>query len=154
MTNDGEEYSGELLRVRDSTMILCKKYGASETSLSESEYPLYIIQNYDIKIMELKGENHLIGGLVFGGLIGVTFGVIVGYGITASSDSPPFDGPLGYVLIGGGTGMLIGGLIGGSNTTYDEEIYTYQNPEDFDFQQLNIYSRYGGEQPEFLQKLK
>lgn len=154
LMENGKEYSGELLRVRNSSLILCEKYGANEDELSEFDYTLYSIKNQNIKIIELKGENHLIAGLVFGGLIGITLGIFVGVAI----DYTPFDKPTANAasifLVAGGTGMLIGGIIGGNNTTFDEVIYKYTNSDEYDFTQLNIYARYGGDEPEYLRKTK
>jgi hypothetical protein len=156
--NNGNEYSGELLIVRDSTMLLCKEYEASEEDLLDLAYPLYSLKNHAIKIMGFKGENHLVGGMVFGGLVGIILGAIIGYAILVSGDYHPFDSPLGYIaslfLIGGGLGMLIGGSIGGNSSTYDEVVYENANAEDFDFTKLNIYSRYGSKEPNYLKEIK
>lgn len=152
---NGEEYKGELLRVRDSTMILCEKYKANDDDLAEFEYPFYSLNNYDIKIIELTGENHLIGGIVFGGLGGALSGLLITAALASTASD--FDA-IGYVavglLIGTGIGMLVGGIIGGGNTTFDEVIYEYANHEEYDFTQLNIYARYGGAEPEHLKVIK
>lgn len=58
------------------------------------------------------------------------------------------------ILIGGGIGILAGGITGASNTTYDEVVYESVNPEKYDFTRLNIYSRYGGEEPDYLKEMK
>ena len=155
--NNGNEYTGELLRARDSTLILSKKYDASEEKLSDLVYPFYSLKNQDIEKIELMGKNHLAGGIVFGGLGGAVAGLMIGialaYGPEYSNSQT-----LGYFaavfLIGVGLGMLIGGIIGGNNTTYDEVVYEYANPKEYDFTQLNIYSRYSGKEPEYLKEIK
>ncbi len=46
----------------------------------------------------------------------------------------------------GGIGILCipaGLILGAATSTYDEQVYSYKNPQDFNFSQLNIYSRYG-----------
>ncbi len=54
---------------------------------------------------------------------------------------------------GGFLGAAIGGVIGFS-TTDDEVVYEYVNPETYDFNKLNVYARYGGNEPEYLKKKK
>jgi hypothetical protein len=144
--NDGEEYTGELLIVRDSTMLLCKEYEASEEDLTDLVHPFYSVQNHDIIMIELKGESHIIVAILFGILTGFLAGVTIAFGYDIASPAP--------VLFVVGIGMLIGGIIGVSNTTYDEVVYEYANPEEYDFTKLNIYSRYGGKEPEYLKKIK
>ena len=152
---DGEEYKGELLRVRDSKMILCEKYKANDEDLAEFEHSFYSLNNYDIKIIELTGENHLIGGLVFGGLGGALSGLLISAALAFhTSDFDAIGYVAGGLLLGTGIGMLVGGIIGGSNTTFDEIIYEYANPEEYNFTRLNIYARYGGEEPEYLKVIK
>lgn len=145
--SNGEEYKGELLRVLDSTMVLSKEYELSEEDLSDLTFPFYSINNHDIKKIELVGENHLMGGIIFGGLIGIVLATILSYAILSSGNYHPF----GYIALcfggGGVVGMLIGGIIGNSNTTYDKVVYKYANSGEYDFTKLNIYSRYGGKEP-------
>ncbi len=76
--NDGTEYAGELLSVRDSVMILCRKYNASEKDLSDSVYAIYSLNNRDIKLIELQGGNYAIYGIIFGGLTGSIIGAAIG----------------------------------------------------------------------------
>ena len=152
---DGEEYKGELIRVQDGVMIICEKYKANEKDLSDFEYPFYSLKNHNIKTIELTGENHIIGGLIFGGLGGAFSGLMMSAALAFNTSG--FEG-IGYaaagLLIGAGIGMLAGGIIGGNNTTFDEVIYKYTNPDEYDFTQLNIYARYGGAEPEYLKEIK
>ena len=155
LMNNGEEYTGELLIVRDSTMLLCKEYEASEEDLTDLVHPFYSLQNQDIKQIELMGENHLIAGLVFGGLAGFIVTAVIAIGIALSSQNSSGGAEaIVILLIGGGIGMLIGSTIGGSNTTYDEVVFDSANPGEFDFTKLNIYSRYGGKEPNYLKEIK
>ena len=158
LMNNGEEYTGELLIVRDSTMLLCKEYEASEEDLTDLVHPFYSLQNQDIKQIELMGENHLIAGIVFGALGGAAAGLMLGIALAYSSSSSSSETRFGYFatgfLIAVGIGILVGGATGASNTTYDEVVYEYSNPEEYDFTNLNIYSRYGGKEPNYLKEIK
>ena len=164
LMNNGDEYTGELLRARDNTLILYKKYKAREEKLSNLAFPIFSVQNHEINIIWLSGENHLIGGIVFGGLTAAVAGGLIGFGIRDNnhSDHGGLEG-LGAIdssemgtgcLIGGSIGMLIGGFIGESFSTDDKIIYEYAIPNEYDFTRLNIYSRYGGMEPEYLKEIK
>lgn len=142
--NDGEEYTGELLAVIDSIMFLSFEKGLTEQELISSTDQIYTVRNLNIKSMWIYGEdNHLIG---LG--IGVGLGLAI---IKIAANQPKRND----ALLIGSIGLLtaVTGIIAGAaGSTYDEEIYNYKNAEDFDFMQLNIYSRYGGKEPEYLKK--
>lgn len=142
--NNGKEYTGELLSVSDSIIILSKEYGLSEEELLSSSSNISIIQNQEIKSIWVLGKsNHLIGLA-----IGLGVGALL---IKTAEDVNKSEWNQAY------TGLLCipaGFLIGAATSTYDEEIYNYKNSEDFDFMQLNIYSRYGGKEPKYLRETK
>ena len=52
--NSGEEFTGELLSVRDSILILCENDKVSEEELSDFIYPFIPIKNHDIKIITIE----------------------------------------------------------------------------------------------------
>ena len=145
--NNDEEHTGELLNISDSTIILSNEYGLNEEVLLSSFSNITVIQNQDIKSIWVLGEdNHLIG-LAIG----------IGVGIPLIITSGPKEGENfgDYEMAGLGLMSIVAGfLVGAATSTYDEEIYNYKNQEDFDFMQLNIYSRYGGSEPEYLEKIK
>ena len=157
LMNDGGEFTGELLRVRDSTIILSKEYGATEEDLLQLVYPFYLFQNSDIKMVELKGDNNLIMGIVLGGVFGAAIGggigVQKGQKLASEGNWRGLEAAVSGCCIGGIMGALIGAILGGATSTGDDVVYEYVDPEDFDFTQLNIYSRYGGEEPEYLKEI-
>jgi hypothetical protein len=145
VVNNGEEYTSELLTVRDSTIIVSNEYGLTEEELLQSAYQINIIGIHNIKSIWILGEDNL--------LIGLAIGVGIGYALLRISASQ--EGEYKYYIAGLGLLSAVTGLLVGASTSrYDEEIYNYKNPEDFDFTQLNIYSRYGGKEPEYLKEIK
>jgi len=147
--NDGTDYTGELLVVRDRKMIVCEEYDADEQELADSVYALYVLNNRDIKLIGLYVGNYLGTGIAIGS------SVLMFAGGAAYSDPGPY-GDWGG-MTGGIGGMFVGAILGGTIgyfITDDEVVYEYANPEDYDFTQLNIYSRYGGEEPEYLKEIK
>ena len=151
--NDGSDYTGELLTVRDSIIIVCEEYDADEQELADSVYALFVLNNRDIKLIEFYVGNYLGAGLVVGCLAGGLAG------LAAYSESGP--DPYGFVglhnmgvaVVGGFVGAIIGGTIGFISTDYDV-VYEYSNPEEYDFKKLNIYARYVNNEPEFLKNIK
>jgi len=151
--NDGTDYTGELLVVRDSIMIVCEEYDADEQELADSAYDLFVLNNRDIEMIELYVGNFLGTGISVGYLTGALAGV------AAYSESGP--DPYGFVglhnmgvaVAGGFVGAIVGGTIGFISTDY-EDVYEYENPEEYDFKKLNIYARYVNNEPEFLKKIK
>jgi len=148
--NNNDQYTGGLLTVNDCTMILKNEYGLSEEALLNSASNIYVIHNQDINSIWILGEdNHLIGIA-----IGIPIGAAIGY---AGGDDPPgwFSMTAGQKACALGIlGGVVGFIAGAASSTYDEEIYNYKNTEECDFTKLNIYSRYGGEEPDYLKEIK
>ena len=145
-TNNDEEYTGELLIVNDSTMLLNNDVGLTEEELFSSTSQINIIRNHNVRSMWiLGGNNHLIG---------LAIGVGVGVALISIAKQQE---DRGEKIVIGGLGLLsaiTGLLLGAVSSTYDEELYNSKNKEDFDFIQLNIYSRYGGKEPEYLKQIE
>lgn len=153
LLKNGTEIDGELLSLRESSIILCTEYSASENELAKRNYPIISIGGREISKITVEGEFDLVVGATYGALIGAAIGVGVGY---ASGDHPgdvisTTAGQqavcLGFVF------SLIGAMIGGiaSGSTTDVII---QLPPDYDFTFLNQLARYPDEEPEFLNKIK
>ena len=163
MLSDGEEYTGELLTIRDSIIILCERYNAREKDLADSVYSFFSLKNRDIRYIEIKGIGNPLYGIIFGGVVGAFIGAAV-YKSEDEEEKKPDENSFGFnfdINLDPVTGCCIGGLVGafaggiiGYNITDDEPIYASKKSEEFDFTQLNIYSRYGGEEPEYLKEIK
>jgi hypothetical protein len=150
---DGTDYSGELLIVRDSITIVCEEYGADEQKLADSVYSFFVLNNSDIKLIELSVGNYLGIGAGVGYLAGALAGGVAAY--SAYSGPDRYAGFNAY-LIGSGVGFfgaIIGGTIGFFFTDYDD-VYEYEDHTEYDFKKLNIFARYVNNEPEFLQNMK
>jgi len=163
MLSDGEEYTGELLTIRDSIMIMCERHNAREKDLADSVFSLFSLKNRDIRYIEIKGSGNALYGIIFGGVAGGLIGAAV-YKSEDEEEKKPDENsfifnfninldPVRGCCIGGFIGAIAGGIIG-YNIKDDEPIYIYEKSDEYDFTQLNIYSRYGGEEPEYLKKIK
>jgi len=143
----GKNYSGELLVINDSIMFVSSDFGLSDEELADSANQIYIFQNDSIKSIWIQGSSNLLIGL----------GVGIAVGIPLIEAAGPKEGESWGDFTMGGIGILcipVGLIIGAATSTYDERVYSYKNREDFNFSQLNIFSRYGAVEPEFLKKIK
>jgi hypothetical protein len=141
--NDGNDYTGELLRVQNSIMIVCEEYGADAQELADSVYAIYVLDNREIELIELYAGNYLATGI----LVGPFAGMMIAGGVSSR------DTGLDAVIGGFFGGMIIGGIVGFISTDY-EDVYEQTNPEEYDFKTLNIYARYVNNEPEFLKRIK
>jgi small nuclear ribonucleoprotein (snRNP)-like protein len=159
---NGKEYNGEFLSVTDSILIVFENSNEEE----DSTFKFYSIKNKDIKLIELRGGNNAIYGIIFGGLIGGVVGVAIGK--TDEPKPPPKDpdewhldfgvpkineGAVTGCLIGGIVGAIGGGIIGFNISNYNV-VYEYANSKEFDFTKLNKYARYRGSEPYIIKNLE
>lgn len=145
---NGKEYHGELLSVTDSAMIVFENY---IDEVEDSTFSFYSINNKDIKLIEIRGGTPVILGAFLGFMIGCGSGMLVGQAVSKRK------GLSKEAAIGAFIGMLtgaIGGGIIGYNTPYYKIVYYYPNQKQFDFTNLNKYTRYGNKEPEYLKKIK
>jgi len=56
LLKDGECISGELLSVRDSSVIVCSEYSANEKELESLKYPISNVESNSIREIEIKGN--------------------------------------------------------------------------------------------------
>ncbi|UCH66042.1 MAG: hypothetical protein JSW63_02605 [Ignavibacterium sp.] len=162
--NGGRRYNGELLSVRDSTILLCEKYGASEKELENSNNLIRIIKNHDIKLIEVQGESKILQGAAIGAGAGVAVGAAIGLaaGDDEGSSKVGFfrlrytaeQKALGCACLLGSLGTIIGLIAGSIESTYDTVVYDYMILEDYDFTQLNIFSRYEGDEPDYIKSIQ
>lgn len=148
---DGTDYTGELLAVRDSIMIVCEEYDADEKELADSVYATYVLNNSDIKLIELYVGNYLGTGI----LLGSSTGMVAGGAAFSDSDPGPYRDWEG--IAGSMGGFFVGAIIGGTIgyfITDDQVVYEYTDPKEYHFKLLNIYARYVNNEPDFLKKIK
>ena len=160
-TMDDTKYTGELLGVRDSTILICPKFGASETELVRKIYSVDIIQKRDINLLILRGKKAYLTGMLAGGLIGGLLGTVIGASADIGDENNNFriirisreEAILGSACCLGGTGILIGGLLGLTGSTEDKIIYDSVEPEKIDYEWLKQFCRYIDPEPEYLRNL-
>jgi len=148
---NGTEVNGELLSVRDNTLIICKEYSATEGELANRTYPINTIQNNEIKELIIEGDSYIWAGIGYGALGGALIAAVVGYAIAVEEKS------FGVEILGGGligfiVGAFAGGVVGNANSTND--IILSGIPADYDLSILKPLARYPDEEPEYLKVIE
>ncbi len=150
LLKNGRRVYGELLYVRDSSIIICTETSATEEELKNNTYPLITVSHDKIQeIMIEEGHSYVIMGAAAGLLGGILVGSLVSY-IILHDDKSDMVG-LGYAIItlaGIVLGFLAGVGIGAANST--DDLILNKFPLDYDFSVLAPLARYTGEAPEFL----
>jgi len=132
--NDGTRIYGELLSVRDSTLIICTEYSAAEEELARGVYPIFSIKGQEIQKITVEGESKFWASAGYGALIGAAVGAVGGF--ASGDDESGFfrftaeDKALGLSCCFSTIGAIIGGIVGAGNST--DEVIIHLPPE-YDF---------------------
>jgi len=148
---NGTEIRGELLSVRDSTIIICSIYGASEVQLARIIYPIYNVRNDEIQEITIEGSNYVWAGLGIGIAGGTLTGILVGLAIGTSRGSY-IPAEVGLGVLGFIAGAIAGPIVGYALST--EEFVLQEIPPGYDFSLLKPLARYPDEEPEYLRAIK
>ena len=148
---DGTMTSGELLAVRDSSVVIsAHRIGLPDKTLENRPELLADIQWGQMQRAEVQEGSH--GGI--GALAGLGAGLVIGFVISpqATGNDPVGKSLSSFTTIAimSGTGLLgaaLGAGIGGAFPRTELEI-TVEQPEDL--AQLLPYARYPAEEPQFL----
>jgi len=155
---DSTEITGELLSVRDNTIIICEYYSAYDEELAELKYPILPVRNDKIQILTIEGSNNLWSGLGIGALAGTAVGI--SFGAIAAASQPEDDedpNPAStYYLVTVPVGFIVGTLFGAGvgAATSVEEIALSDIPPGYDFSILKSLARYPDDEPEYLRAIK
>jgi hypothetical protein len=163
MLIDSSKVSGELLAVRDSSVLV---YGMSEESYESREIVLFNVsslQENDIRNISFTSKTNI--SMIVFGIAGMVAGSIIGYTIVkpesedtfwekamdVSIDMGKIWGLLGGLLIGSTAGIILGLLI----PIETESETVFETPlNEKDIEGLRENARYQNEEPYYLQKIK
>ncbi len=145
------EINGELLSVRDSTMIICTEHSATEEELASLKYPINYVRNDEIQDLTIEGSNYVWTGLGIGIAAGTGIGVLVGLAVEESRHAM-ISAELALGVIGFIAGTIIGPIVGYLLST--DEVILHEIPPGYDFSLLKPLARYPGEEPEYLKSIE
>jgi len=154
---EGEEISGELLSVRDSSITLCEEYSATEEELAVQKYPIKNVRTDTIIELEINGNNYPVW---IGAGIGVVAGTVVYLLVKddkgENQESNAFSRTFSEVDLG--TTCLVGGiialpiLIGRMLST--EDVILSDIPTGYKFLPLKSLARYPDKEPDYLRAIE
>jgi outer membrane lipoprotein SlyB len=153
------KFRGEILSLRDSSIVVALKGGLSDSELQEGQNLIRVIAKRDILALRTtEGPSSVLPGLAGGSFVGCVIGL--GIGASVAVDRSPKDtfgceaqdqrikNETNGSVIGALAGAALGALIGGSIGSEDDLI----TPQKRDFHLLYRLARYIHE-PEFLQSV-
>jgi hypothetical protein len=149
----GEEISGELLEVRDSSLMISTLEDASEKDLSTHSAGIIAVRNERIFHVVIKGKSNMLKGMGIGTAVGGGLGALIGF---ASGDDPP--GFLSFTasekagagaIVLGGLGFLVGTVAGIASSSSDKLVEPLMNN---DFSSLKPLAGYPDKEPKFLER--
>jgi hypothetical protein len=145
---DGNEVSGELLSVRDSSLTLCSEYSANEDDLKKHIYPISIISSNDIQQLTFVGSSWIWEGIAAGAFVGGLSGMFI-----ASEGLEVMAG----LVIGTWIGVTVGWIAGYALST--EEYVVQDIPPNYNWFIFNSFilkplTRYPSGEPEYLRAIK
>jgi hypothetical protein len=150
LLKNGDEVYGELLSVRNSTIVLCREYSAKEEELSKLTYPISVISNNDIQQLTLEGTSWVWEGIGAGYLVGGLAGVAIGSTFDDSKEKA--FGVIGLMIAMGTVGAITGGITGYALS--QEEYVIKDVPPDYNWFILKPISRYPDKEPKYLKSIE
>ena len=139
---NGNEVNGELLSVRDSTMILSAKNTHIEEELANLTYPVSLISNKEIQQLTIEGSSWVWPGIAAGAVVGA----LARWKMEDSGGSDVLKTivPWGIFAAGWGIGYALS----------KEEYLIQEIPPDYDWSFLKPLTRYPDKEPEYLREIK
>jgi hypothetical protein len=151
LLKDRTEIKGELLSVRDTTMIICTEHSATEEELANLIYPINTVRNDEIKELTLEGSNYVWAGLGIGIVAGTLTGILVG-SLLEENRQAYISHEAGFGVLGFIVGAIAGPIIGHALST--EEFVLQEIPPGYNFSLLKPLAHYPDEEPEYLKVIK
>ncbi len=155
--------SGEILAVRDSSVVMATRCGLSESELLENPNQIVVISNARIVMVRVPGTSHVVMGMGVGLVLGSVTGCLIGYskevnvqpkkndifGCQAESEeeTEKEGNAANGALIGALAGTAVGAAVGASIGEREKVYIAPEGPRDFGM--LKSLARYNVE-PEFL----
>lgn len=152
---NGEQVKGELLAVKESTLIVSKDIGAIDNFLISHPEKILRVSRRDIQELTICGKSHLWDGIAIGLAGGICIGMLVSYQPTGAeaynSNFDPQGGGPKMLALCAAAGIGLGALAGGTGTavTNDRKI----NVESIKaWNSLRENARYDGDEPDYIKR--
>jgi hypothetical protein len=152
LLKNGQEISGELLSVRDSSLVISTMEDANENDLSTQTVGIIAVRNEELFHVVVKGKSNIVTGMAGGVLYGAALGGVLCSCIPAASGlSTPEERAAGGAFVFGAIGFVVGTIAGIASSSNDKLVEPRMNN---DFSSLRPLARYPDKEPEFLQVIE
>jgi hypothetical protein len=153
---NGGIIKGEVLSVRDSSIVVSMVLGGSEAELSYAEQAWRVITAHDLRSVVIPGKSHLVKGAGVGGVAGLVLGCATWQQKEAGSFEDFFADVTGASLAGRAAtfalvGCVAGGIVGAAISRPDRTVYAAPASS---LESIRALARYKTEEPEFLKKVQ
>jgi hypothetical protein len=151
-----QKIAGRLLSVRDSALVVSTNKEQDNCSEAQTA-DILVVKNQDIQHVIIKGKSRILKGMGLGLQMGAKSGFEAGKDSPCSEASPltPCWGAALQPVIGGivlgGTGMIMGGIVGAAVSKADKVIDPAMNN---DFWALKPLAQFPEKEPEYLRAVK
>jgi hypothetical protein len=152
---NGSRYSGELLSVRDTSIVIGLVMDAQESAFMSDSTTVQVIGKSEIRLVQMEGKSYMLVGAAIGLLAGGGIGAAIG--ASGKQEKEDVIGPVKAlesgtgVLVGMVGGLLVGLAVGGAASSKDVA-FTNQRGESMDI--LRPYARYQFGEPAVLKRRK
>lgn len=153
--NDGRRLDGELLSVREGSIVLSKNEGLDDSDLALRSSAIVVVRNQEILDVIVHGKSNVLNSMGQGILIGGAIGGMIGF--ASGDDESGFirftagQKALALGVVFAGSGFIIGIISGLVTSTSDSVI---EPLPDSDFSTLRHIARYRTGEPEFLKRIE
>ena len=150
-----ESVEGELLSVRDSSLVISTKPAYDKSEIPPPVSAITVIATREIEKVTIRADYHILDGMGKGFLIGAAGGAVVG--LLSGDDPPGFlsltagDKALVLGITLGTGGVVIGAIIGAANSTGERELAPLPGG---DLSMLKPVSKYPSFEPPWLQVIQ
>jgi hypothetical protein len=160
MLSGGRTFKGEVISVRDSTVVLGTRPGLSPVEMLSEPGALMVARFSQVLTISTERNTHPVTGMLIGAPVGCLGGLAIGSSIEV--DRQPNDtfgcnaqaehdaNKVTGTIVGTAVGMLAGCVIGGAT---GEKAQVLVSPQQRDFTFLREVSRYPNGEPESLKKI-
>ncbi|MGA2623429.1 MAG: hypothetical protein ABSF91_06195 [Bacteroidota bacterium] len=151
--NDGQKITGELLSVRESTLVVSFADGEHfKEGTSQREDSFIVLKSNRIQKVFIEGKSYVDFGIGFGLVAGAGIGLVVGLANSSSTTGGGWDPfpdigtgignvlrTAAYTIGGAGAGSIIGYVVGSQASSSDKEVAILSLQ---DMQTLKGYARF------------
>jgi len=158
---DGATFTGEILALRDSSIVVAAPAGLAESALMSGTHSIVVLPHRQILSIQTAGSSYVLLGLASGCVAGCLVGAAIGSGkeveqkqndtFGCEKNSEEVNNTSTGAVIGSLVGALVGLGVGNAASTKGQVLVSAAQR---DFNALKGVTRYPATEPEYLKSIK